>query len=353
MFQYKLVKLGVFSVAFLATTLFGDSNKILAQSRSAVGLKPSKTIIDNQNIVEDNDAQNLVTPKILNPPINRIQQQDDAINRLIADSNSRDNNVDIAESKIKFTRLIFLLLLLFFIFSVIFYPLFLFYRKILGINYQETVYNSNDDKSSKPDFLKHQSSENFSFEEVKAPDIATVSKLQIAFSAQARQLRQKLGQISSITDLNQNQDIVDLICKTVLALVSQQDWTHVSCTSVSLPQSEMKAEFKTISHNERNKFINRESILTNYRKRARQGNSSYQDSYRYVVVTLILCTTHNTPLFNKIHTEQQLIEELAKLSKLSKDSLIKFELLWNPQQDNTYLDNDELLMQYSDMTRLL
>ncbi|MGL5074232.1 MAG: DUF1517 domain-containing protein [Waterburya sp.] len=41
-----------------------------------------------------------------------------------------------------------------------------------------------------------------------------------------------------------------------------------------------------------------------------------------------------------------------KLSKMEQDSVIKFELLWNPQQENVYISNEQLLIEYADMTRL-
>ena len=192
-----------------------------------------------------------------------------------------------------------------------------------------------------------------SFETPAKTESATVSKLQIAFSPQALKLRQKLSQISYSVDSNQEQDIVDLLCKTVLALVSHQNWTHVNHSWMTLGLDEAKAEFNLISQTERKKCLTRELSLVNHNYSANSDSSAPKDDYRYVVVTLILWTTHNFPLFTKKHTEEQLIEELAKLSKIRREFLLKFELLWNPQQESIYLNNEQLLTEYSDLNRLL
>ncbi|MEM7757647.1 MAG: DUF1517 domain-containing protein [Cyanobacteria bacterium P01_A01_bin.40] len=359
MFKFrKTIKISYFFVVLCATITAYDLNLVSAREQSS-----SSTSLNNQNLFIKPTG---IKPKISRgsqfkptpTPNSQIKQQQ--IKRLlVADSNIQDNNSDFDKSKLQLTELISRsFFLIFFIPCGIFYPLFLFYRKLLGVDQKELDFTQT--ASNKLKFLEddYNYPQELNLDVTKATESvnvssATVSKLQIAFSPQALKLRQKLVQISSSADLNQDQDIVDLMCKTVLALVSHQDWTHVNYTSSSLPLDQVKAEFNLISQTERKKCINRNLSLANRSHQANRHHSSQGDDYRYVVVTLILCTTHDSPLFGKIHTEEQLIDELAKLSKMRRESLLKFELLWNPQQETIYLNNDQLLTEYSDMIRLL
>lgn len=271
--------------------------------------------------------------------------------RVIAEANRDLDGKIVSEPEAKQNPLTHLSLYYFFWFHLgIFYFLFLFYRRLLRVKPGKPNFPSpkNQAKSTKFNASKDQG-----FAAQPNPYLTTVSKIQIAFSPQAVGLRKKLTQISSSASCDQDQDIVDLMYKTVLALVSQQDWTHVSYTSKTFPKEQVITEFDIISQHERKKCASKESSLANAYNQVNQSFIDHPDSYRYIVVTLILCTTHSEPLFDKIYTEEQLIEELAKLGKINRDSLIQFELLWNPQQEDTYLTNEELLVEYGDMIRLL
>jgi uncharacterized membrane protein len=180
---------------------------------------------------------------------------------------------------------------------------------------------------------------------------ATVSKLQIAFSPPATQLRQELSRVSVMTHLNVEDDLVDLMHQTVAVLIEQGHWTHVSYGSITLPLEKVRSEFDFISCQERAKFISETPSLVNHNRNVSKSDG-YHESYSYVVVTLILCTSHTAPLFKRINTKEQLVQELMELGKMKRDSVIKFELLWNPQQEGVYLSNDRLLTEYEDMTRL-
>ena len=186
----------------------------------------------------------------------------------------------------------------------------------------------------------------------KVLDRATVSKLQIAFSPPASQLRQELSKVGSNTDVDVEWDLVRELRQMVAVLIEQAHWTHVSCKSATLPLAKVSSVFNSVSQQERKKIAHQQTNPTN-RNRNVTNTEGYEISYSYVVVTIILCTSHATPLFQKINTKKQLLQELIRLGKMSKDSVIKFELLWNPQQLDKYISNDRLLIDYGDMTRLL
>lgn len=354
MSQFKnlnLAKFSFFNVALLATVVYGiGSPKSEAISPPDL-LDHQLSLIDRESTLQ-NIQTDLVALSVLEKNETNILLADNT-----ADANDPNDSDSIIESasqpsSASLMRLLSLsFLLLFFVPLGIFYPLFLFYRRLLI---------KPDESDEADDILNSDRHEGLS--EMLNPENpvrqtekdfakATVSKLQIAFSPPASQLRQELNRVSGTANLNPDDHLVDLMHKTLEVLIEQEHWTHVSYDSIALPLEKVKPEFDFISHQERNKFIHKASILSDY-DRNLNGDSGYQTSYSYVVVTLILCTSHTTPLFQTIHTKQQLVEELMKLSKMKQDSVIKFELLWNPQQENIYISNEQLLIEYADMTRL-
>lgn len=337
-------------------------------------------------------AENLITTKI-------------SVKTGVANNSSTEKYFKSVESNLKLLRAIALtFFLLLFIPLGIFYPLFLFFQKLLGSNYnnnnnyQSQFFEPADNATSVGNSLftqteptpadrKHRSDglrdlpatdrfnrstlksiegensktnpreifSNFNLEQQNQNTVtATVSKLQIAFSPQASQLRPRLSQIASSVYVRCDRDIADLMQQAVSILLTQQHWTHVSHSSDPLPLTKIHSEFEMISQLERNKCINQElNLLKGDRPYGSHRSSTYDDFYSYVIVTLILCTSKPAPLFDKIHTKAQLMAELTKLGKIERERLIKFELLWNPRQEEAYISNQELLTQYSDTIRLL
>lgn len=354
MSKYKIVNFSSFCIILFAATIFQKINSASAKNASSRELKLSQAIVSNQDLLEDNGSWRLSSTNLsdITLTIKSIQSPNEASELLVVDSDSEKREENIAKSQLRLKRLIsWLFFLLFLIPLGTFYPLFLFYRRLLGVDHQEPDYYPG--KNYEPEFYESQNSTIFDLAAQEDTSLATVSKLQIAFSPQAGRLREKLGEISSHANLNMERDVVELMHNTISALISQQDWTHVSYCSVSLPRSEIKAEFDLISYTEKNKFISQELSLIKHNIPMSDDSSSRRDLYRYIVVTLIFCTTHNIPLFNKIQTKEQLVKELTKLGKIRNNSLIKFELLWSPQQEDQYINNAQLLTEYSDMIRLL
>jgi hypothetical protein len=287
--------------------------------------------------------------------LSSLQQQpaNDPPNLLLADNpdNPASDSEQEKSSPGLIKQLSLLFLLLFFVPLGIFYPLFLFYRMLLvKPDETEDILNS-DRQEDLPEAIDPVEPVPPATADLNQTDKATVSKLQIAFSPPASQLREELSQVGAVTDLNEDYDLVDLMRQAVAVLIEQEHWTHISYGSIALPLEKVESEFDFISHQERNKFADKTPSLINYNRNVSSG-SGYQEGYSYVVVTLILCTSHTTPLFQSINTKQQLVEELTKLSRMQKDSVLKFELLWNPQQEDVYISNEQLLIEYSDMTRL-
>jgi predicted negative regulator of RcsB-dependent stress response len=241
--------------------------------------------------------------------------------------------------------------LLLFIPFGIFYPFLLLYKKLLNVDQKESIQLSVNNTSP---FYQPVTTENYNFKQQEDNSQAAISKLQIACSASDNQLRQKLAQINSNNDLQSEQAIAELMRQNLAVLIKQQHWVHSSFSVLNLPLEEIQTEFNVIACNEKNKFFNQElSLINNGQSTQAAKKNQNKTGYGYVVFTLIICTSRPLSLFGQIYTKEQLTQSLIKLSKLQKDELIKFELLWNPQSEDEYISNEQLLMEYGDMIRLL
>jgi len=333
----SLANFRFFTVVLLTSIAYGVSS-----SRSEA-ISPSGAFEHHLSSLE-----NGLTPDDGND--DRKKKASESLSVFLADNPAKDSEQEKSASGFM-RQLSLLFLLLFFVPLGIFYPLFLFYRMLLiKPDESEDILNS-DRQEEFPEAIDPVEPVPPTTVDLNQTDKATVSKLQIAFSPPASQLREELSRVGGVTHLNADYDLVDLMHQTVAVLIEQGHWTHISYGSIALPLEKVESEFDFISHQERNKFADKTPSLINYNRNV-SSSTGYQEGYSYVVVTLILCTSHTAPLFQSINTKQQLVEELTKLSRMKKDSVLKFELLWNPQQDDVYISNEQLLIEYSDMTRL-
>lgn len=180
-----------------------------------------------------------------------------------------------------------------------------------------------------------------------------ISKVQVALLAYAKDVQLSLSEISLTTDTETPEGLRELYNESILTLLRhQEDWTHVNATSrrVSLEQAE--AVFGEFSLTEREKFntetlSNMDGIL-----RQKEVKLSEDESACYVVVTLIIGTAHDHPLFKEIRQKEELKEVLKQLALIPKDYLMKFELLWSPQTPEDTMTYDEFVLEYTDMINL-
>ena len=185
-------------------------------------------------------------------------------------------------------------------------------------------------------------------------DRVTISQLQIALSPEAEDLQQKLSSLSLNADTETDAGLVQLMRESALILLRHEPaWTHVLANSNSLNINNAETAFDKISFAERSKFSSESlsNINGNLKTTATVDDNDANYS-AYVVVTLILGTADDNPLFFNIHTAMQLKETLLKLASMREDYLMKFEILWTPQRANEYLTDDELLMEYTNLIKL-
>lgn len=394
MFKYKNIYLGLFYLVLSFIPTVNNASSTLEKTIFSTIKVESVTKVRAASLSEQ--FAPVPKPEYWGLARDRFHTNNTAIEAIAVAENE---SAEAAEANLKLVRRISLsCFLLLFVPLGIFYPLFLFYRRLLSHDYN--IGYSGEDKSQFPDsanfakddtpssnsiavpslreektvnsFLplrgaklgdRHHNSDSTASSSSNKPHrakissfsasakITTVSKLQIAFSPQAATLRAKLSEVAASSECDRQ--LIGLLRQTISVLLTQQYWTHVSYSSDSLPKEKVRVEFDLVSHLERNKCLAKESSYLNRERHTPSFSDSHKDSYNYVVVTLILCTTHDSPLFDKIYTEAQLIEELVKLSQIENDRLLKFELLWNPQAEAEYISNEQLLTQYSDLTRIL
>jgi len=186
-------------------------------------------------------------------------------------------------------------------------------------------------------------------------DTVTVSKVQVALLAQARSIQSQLSSLTLNADTQTSAGLAQLLQESALALLrSPEYWTHVSTSSQSV-RSREEAEnlFTQLSVRERSKF--NVEALAHVDGRISQRNPILPDaseSADYIVVTLLVGTAYDKPLFGEIRTTEALQQALEQIAAIPSEHLLVFELLWSPQAEADSLTYDELLTEYTDMIQI-
>lgn len=183
----------------------------------------------------------------------------------------------------------------------------------------------------------------------------TVSQVQVALLAQAVDVQAALTTLTLEADTSTAAGLHHLMQESVLLLLrSPENWSHVLASSQTVNSREQaEAIFNQISIDERSKFS--VETLSNVGGRLQQRQfqpDPDEDPASYIVVTLLIGSAHDTPLFDEIRTEDTLKESLQKLAAIPPDYLMVFELLWSPQNADDRLTYDELLSEYTDMLQI-
>ena len=187
-------------------------------------------------------------------------------------------------------------------------------------------------------------------------DIVTVSKIQVALLAVARDIQSELTALSLEVDTDTPEGLLQLVQEASLALLRMpENWSHVLADSQTVKsREEAEALFQKSSIAERSKFS--VETLTNVGGRVNKRDgfkpNPDEDPAAYIVVTLLVGTTHDRKLFEQVRTEAELTSALEQLASLPSDYLMAFELLWSPQESSDSLTYDELLTEYTEMVQL-
>jgi uncharacterized membrane protein len=187
-------------------------------------------------------------------------------------------------------------------------------------------------------------------------DIVTVSKLQIALLISANSLQSELSQLTLEADTETIAGLKKLLEDAVVALLrNAEHWTHIFGSSETISNREAaETVFNRISIEERSKFS--AETLSNV-----DGKFSTRDVVEpdvnkgdgaYIVVTLIVGTADDRPLFASIDSAVEMQEILQNIAAMQLDYLMVFELLWSPQVETDKLTQEELAAEYRELVAI-
>jgi uncharacterized membrane protein len=182
-------------------------------------------------------------------------------------------------------------------------------------------------------------------------DIVTVSKLQVALRAKARTFQSKLDQLTASADIRSIEGLFELLQKTAYLLLDYSEfWTHVLASSETFASRETATElFNRLLVHERRKVS---TITQSGLNGAVLSPVDLGDNHFYVVVTLLLCTADDQPLFEEIYSASLLRDVLQEITMMRESYLMAFELLWSPQGSMGSLQDGDLAMIYGGMVAI-
>lgn len=186
-------------------------------------------------------------------------------------------------------------------------------------------------------------------------DIVTVSKLQIALFSQTKGLQSQLSELTLKVDTSTPEGLFELLQESALVLLrNSENWSHVWASSETMPIEKADSIFNQFSLQERSKF-NAET-LTNVKGTVKQKEvvvpGLEEDPAAYIVVTLLVGTTDDKPLFEEVRSQETLKKALERVASVPPDYLMAFEVLWSPQVEEDSLTYDELLTEYTEMVQI-
>ncbi|MBF2049937.1 MAG: DUF1517 domain-containing protein [Elainella sp. C42_A2020_010] len=187
-----------------------------------------------------------------------------------------------------------------------------------------------------------------------ANDVVTVTRLQVALLAQARELQRDLTTLAEQADLSTKQGLSELLRETILALLRNPEyWTHARSSSQTLKTREAGSRlFERLSLEERSKFSMETLVNVGGQVRRQTMPTSDADPAAYIVVTLLVGTADDYPLIGTVRSTSELKQALQRLGAISPDYLLVYELLWTPQDERDSLSREELIAQYPDLVQL-
>lgn len=193
-------------------------------------------------------------------------------------------------------------------------------------------------------------------------DIVTVTRMQIALKATARfreadryreSLQSNLSELILENHLETDGELWQMLQMATQNLLDNfTDWTHFNCSSQTVNDRETAQDiFEKFSLQERQKFTaetisNIQGIITQI-----TGNidNSEPEQADYIVVTLLIGTAHDRPLFGSINSAAELKAALQTVAEMPSEYLLIFELLWTPQLPTDSLSASQFAQDYSDL----
>lgn len=183
-------------------------------------------------------------------------------------------------------------------------------------------------------------------------DIVTVSKVQVALRVGSHRLNAQLSELGIQADTNTSEGLYDLMQRSVAAVLDRaQDWTHVLASSHTIDTREAAEDlFTQFSVQERSKFSAETlSNVDGQIKRQPIPLPEANEKPAYLVVTFLVGTADDRPLFGEVKSAAALRSVLAEIQALRSPYLMVFELLWTPQDPMDVLTAEDLATEFGDL----
>lgn len=186
-------------------------------------------------------------------------------------------------------------------------------------------------------------------------DIVTVSKLQVALRGEAHTFQAKLNELATSADTTTTDGLFNLLQQTATLLLDYSNfWSHVLASSRTIDgRDAAQVLFDQLSLQERSKFA--AETLTNVDgvvSRHPAPAVGLVEEPAYIVVTLLMGTADDRPLFNEIYTASVLRDVLKDITLMRSYYLLVMELLWTPQDVNDSLTEADLAKDYADLVAI-
>jgi uncharacterized membrane protein len=185
-------------------------------------------------------------------------------------------------------------------------------------------------------------------------DIITISQLQVALRTKAHTLQAKLDQLTKSADIQTLEGLFALLQQTATLLLDNSEfWTHVLARSQTVDNREAAENlFYQLLEQERAR-LNAVATPENEGVNQQQPESfSSNGSSDYIVVTLLLSTSDDQPLFDEIYSASLLRDVLQEITMMRSRYLLVFELLWMPQKEADSLTDKEMNSFYGEMVAI-
>jgi uncharacterized membrane protein len=186
-------------------------------------------------------------------------------------------------------------------------------------------------------------------------DKVTFSQIQVGFYATDCPIQKQLTEIvETLKNDDSRERLEQLQAVTLSILRLPQFWSHVKSGSETFQKRSLaQAAFNSQSMVERRKYdqesLTRREGHEKVTKLAPLVATLEDQPAAYVVVSLLVGSTHDGPLFEPIHSSESLRSALEKLSGMTQQELLQFELIWTPQDPSESLGSEDLLVDFPDL----
>ncbi|MDX2241826.1 MAG: DUF1517 domain-containing protein [Leptolyngbyaceae cyanobacterium bins.302] len=181
--------------------------------------------------------------------------------------------------------------------------------------------------------------------------IVTVSLLQVALRAEARRMQVLLNELAETTDTTTSDGLFELLQQTSRLLLDySRYWTHVLARSQTVNTiDEAEVIYNQLLLREQSKYSVETLSNVNGQVQRQPAIGSNGENSAYIVVTLLMGTADDRPLFDEIYSASMLRDTLEDIRYMQPRYLLVLNTLWTPQNPYDSLTEEDLATDYSEM----